>query len=109
MPTKDIEPGQIPAPPDGIWTLNYIRELVEQGIMQTEMILPDETIPISWNGVTIYVTKGIRIEVPKVHADIYWQSREATQQAYQNSVETLNKRAFGPGQTVVESGWNGNR
>jgi len=102
------EATQIPPPLDGVWTMNYIRELVKQGIMETRTFMPDETIPIGWNGVIVYVTRGVEIEVPKMHYDIYMDSRRGTMQAYDNARMSLEKRSFGPGQTSVTSGWNGN-
>jgi hypothetical protein len=99
---------QIPPPADGIWSMPYIYELVQQGIVKTKTLLPDDTVPISWNGVVVYVTRGIEIELPEFHYDLYVQSRKATNEAFANARASLERRAFGPGQTMVESGWNGN-
>lgn len=91
------------------WSINAIRERCAVGLIPAVKFIPEETVPIGWNGITIYVTKGIEIEVPQMFYDVYRDSRQGTMQAYRNAQASLEKRAFGPGQTSVESGWNGNQ
>lgn len=98
---------QIPPPPDGIWSMAYIIKLVDQGIVKTEILYPEDTVPIDWNGVQIFVTRGNPIEVPEFHAEVYRNSRQGTSKALEMAKATLDRRSFGPGQTTLEQGWNG--
>lgn len=95
-------------PADGVWSIDHMRKLCAAGIWKTASFVPDETIPIGLNGVMIWVTRGVEIEVPAPFYELYKQSRKATMDAYENAKGSLERRSFGPGQTSVESGWNGN-
>jgi hypothetical protein len=94
-------------PVDGVWSMKHIRELVEAGIWTATKFVPDETIPIGINGVLIWVTRGVEIEVPTPFYEVYRQSRMDTMMAAENAQKVLEKRSFGPGQTSVSMGWNG--
>lgn len=99
---------ECPPPENGIWSMAYIVELINAGNTSSVTFIPEETVPVSWNGVEVLLTRGVEIEVPKFHYDVYQQSRRDTIAAFRNAQGSLERRSFGVGQTSVTSGWNGN-
>ena len=48
----------------------WTRAIVEKMFPMVE-IFPEDTLPLTWNGVTYNITEGQTISVPQPHADIY--------------------------------------
>jgi hypothetical protein len=75
----DLQPGEVRRP----GTLaERVREWTEADLGQFEMVTfePRETLPLTWNGITIYVQDGVECTIPKPFADIYREHRRALEQ-----------------------------
>lgn len=52
---------------------------------------PDDVVPITWNGITYAVPRGIEFEVPEVIRDIWKESYEKTQAVNKRIRESVKK------------------
>lgn len=95
-------------PEGGIWSHAQWVERVNKGLEKTIVFIPEESMSISINGVMFYTTRGQEIELPMPFYWQYMESRRMVGQGLSNAIGTLEKRSFGPGQTSVTGGWNGN-
>lgn len=94
--------------PEGIWSKAQWAERVNAGLEQTIVFVAEDSVPIGINGVVYYTERGKEIELPLPFYYLYQESRRMQGQAIQNALGTLEKRSFGPGQTSITNGWNGN-
>ena len=99
-----MEQPPITTNPNEPWTWERVRAMVASGEMSTVKFVPDETIPIGWNNLTVQVTKGVEIEVPEPFYGVYKESRKATIDAFTEAQATLDRRAP-QGQSTHGVGW----
>lgn len=52
---------------------------------------PDDVVPITWNGITFAVPRGIEFDVPEVIRDIWQDSYSKTQAVNRRIRESVNK------------------
>lgn len=72
--TSDVKPGQIMNPGSILqtkrpWTWDDLKGC------DTVTFIPNETLPITWNGLTVYVNTDIETTIPAVHYGIYQEHR----------------------------------
>jgi|SRR3990172_10730163 len=65
---------------------------------------PDDTVPVSWNGLTWNFTRGREHKVPRCFYDVYMNSVMETRRAYQGAEEQLKARPA-TAHTVSYEGW----
>ena len=95
-------------PAEGVWSHAQWAERVNAGLEKTVVFVPEDTVPIGINGVIYYVERGKEVELPEPFFMLYQQSRKAQGEIMVNARGSLEKRSFGPNQTSITSGWNGN-
>ncbi len=95
-------------PKEGIWSHAQWADRVNKGLEKTIVFVPDDTVPVGINGVTYYVERGKEIELPMPFYYLYMESQKAKGQIMEHALGSLEKRSFGPNQSSVTAGWNGN-
>ncbi len=89
MGTGDLQPGEVRnkgtlAEREHEWSLTDINRMVKAGTMPLKKFIPDESIPLTFNGVQIRIVAGEETEVPECFYNIWREHREALKQARVN-------------------------
>jgi hypothetical protein len=85
----DLAPGQVKnrgtlAERTRDWTMHDVNELIKKGEMPLVRFTPNESLPLTWNGLQIYVIANEECEVPRCFYDIYKEHVQAVKQAQIN-------------------------
>lgn len=88
MGIDDLRPGEVTkkgtlAERSRDWSWKDVME------MERERFVPAESIPITYNGLTLYLVADEQVEVPKPFYDIYMEHRRAIKQAQINEAYML--------------------
>lgn len=99
--TEGMRPGEVRnrgtlAQVEREWSMGNIQAEVQAGRMALKRFVPNESLPLTFNGVTLFVSAGEECEVPECFYDIYRNRQHALRQARVNEAYLLGQSDMPP-------------
>jgi hypothetical protein len=89
---QDIQPGQIMNPKSPLatkrpWTWGDLKGC------ETKTFIPNETLPVTWNGLTVYLNADVETTIPIYHYETYMEHRRLTRTGREHAEYLAHQRA----------------